>query len=297
MNRSTFFKSFVYTPLLVLFTISYAKSTITINSYPPPYTAQCTGGDIDLAGMEAWKDAYVNTNPATTDCADGSSLTWYLDDHRLFPFYECSDFEVTFEVYDECGDSEYFDVTISFSDDEPPYLRSHVDLNQTFYCNDINELRNEIDDITYHGDGFADNCTFDHHDITVTNDYCYGSCDFDCPETFVVNFTAEDNCNNIATYAITFNLISNLDPDNDGIDNPVDNCPNHYNPGQEDIDSDGIGNPCDSSNEVGEIAEIQSNLYLSAPYTGLIMRSENGSCYILTVNNDGTLSTLPADCP
>ena len=41
----------------------------------------------------------------------------------------------------------------------------------------------------------------------------------------------------------------NLDIDNDGIENTIDNCPNTANANQSDIDGDGIGDTCDDFND------------------------------------------------
>ena len=41
----------------------------------------------------------------------------------------------------------------------------------------------------------------------------------------------------------------NADPDNDDVINPCDNCPDDYNPNQEDQDDDGIGDVCDNCPE------------------------------------------------
>ncbi len=43
---------------------------------------------------------------------------------------------------------------------------------------------------------------------------------------------------------------NNPDIDDDSILNEVDNCPNDYNPGQEDIDGDGLGDVCDDCNNM-----------------------------------------------
>ncbi len=39
-------------------------------------------------------------------------------------------------------------------------------------------------------------------------------------------------------------VFSGSDPDGDGIFDPIDNCPNHYNPEQADCDGDGVGDVC-----------------------------------------------------
>jgi len=44
---------------------------------------------------------------------------------------------------------------------------------------------------------------------------------------------------------IISDALANIDADNDGVFNGMDNCPDDYNPTQEDIDLDGIGDACD----------------------------------------------------
>jgi cysteine-rich repeat protein len=41
-------------------------------------------------------------------------------------------------------------------------------------------------------------------------------------------------------------VVAQTDSDDDGIEDALDNCPNDYNPDQEDVDNDGIGDACDS---------------------------------------------------
>ena len=51
------------------------------------------------------------------------------------------------------------------------------------------------------------------------------------------------------------------DPDDDGIINLNDNCPNVYNPDQEDADGDLLGNACDPCNE---LVNVPGNVNLDA---------------------------------
>ncbi len=87
------------------------------------------------------------------------------------------------------------------------------------------------------------------------------------------------------------------DTDEDGIDDVNDNCIVDYNPDQNDVDGDGIGNLCDSLNVVSTLSDIQGHLYLDDFYSGVILRSSNGSCWMVTVNDTGQLETLPVECP
>ena len=53
---------------------------------------------------------------------------------------------------------------------------------------------------------------------------------------------------------------TDLDRDNDGINDHLDNCPDAANPGQEDDDFDGIGNVCDTVDTDGDgISDIDDN--------------------------------------
>ena len=44
--------------------------------------------------------------------------------------------------------------------------------------------------------------------------------------------------------------LDNIDSDNDGVYNGMDNCPDDYNPYQEDEDGDGLGDACDNCNSL-----------------------------------------------
>ena len=59
--------------------------------------------------------------------------------------------------------------------------------------------------------------------------------------------------------SIINSALQNIDADNDGVYNGLDNCPDDYNPYQEDEDGDGIGDVCDDCN---------SNIFYSGNLNG-----------------------------
>lgn len=100
-----------------------------------------------------------------------------------------------------------------------------------------------------------------------------------------------------ADYETHITILDNDDYDNDNVENSVDNCPNSFNPFQEDFDNDGSGDVCDDNTTISEISEFQDYIYINRLYSGVIVKSLNGQCWVMVVQNDGTLNTVSVTCP
>ena len=111
---------------------------------------------------------------------------------------------------------------------------------------------------------------------------------------------------NLVTYEVKQAIASNInriptDRDSDGIVNLEDNCPDEYNPDQEDLDNDLIGDVCDPCNNLvyipgnvnGDANEGNEPIIDVIDVLGLSDYIENGignECQMLDLLEDGVVN-------
>ena len=117
-----------------------------------------------------------------------------------------------------------------------------------------------------------------------TLEECENSCDDDCvgelDECGVCNGNGPE-----PYYDCDGNCINDLD--NDGVCDELDNCPEDYNPNQEDFNSDNVGDECDGIGLDEEV--VQKVLIKVVDILGREINKENKDVLLLYIYDDGSV--------
>jgi len=157
-----------------------------------------------------------------------------------------------------CSDSLFFEVSIEFLDecgncDEDTSNDCVLGCTDSAACNYDTDATDNDNSCTYL-DGICESC--ENGEIINNDSDDDGICNADelagCQDLIACNYnpdaTDDDNSciylDGICESCENEEIINN-DSDDDNICNDIDNCPEVYNPNQEDFDSDNIGDACD----------------------------------------------------
>jgi len=251
-------------------TIVLADNCYHNEFYNNDFTGTTGGYSIKVQSATSDNVFYHNNIAGVGDgsycCDDSSDNYWYnitLSQGNYWAVYNGLD-----NNSDGIGDNP-FDINCSGgAQDLYPFIRENGWINQApvadaggpYFGTENVELTldasssydNDGSIVSYHWN-FGDGETYDTSSQTTS--YVYSNAG-EYTVTLVV--TDDDGLTGSDTAEATISESTPTDTDSDGISDDLDNCPNTYNPDQEDSDGDGIGDACEAPSQLIITSEDES---------------------------------------
>jgi hypothetical protein len=139
-------------------------------------------------------------------------------------------------------------------------------------------------------------------DLTVFDAIAANGPEIDGPGSFIyqVSIPSMDyECSGMV-HAFDFGVnVACNDMDEDGVPDQLDNCPDIANADQTDTNQNGIGDVCETSggSDQNTLSNSSGDIYVANGARGLVLKSLNGNCYRINMDQYGNVNTTQVGCP